>query len=135
MEDIGDPNSINGGLRLITKKIYDSGEDICNGCFGGLYGYGPPNFSNDIFQFHAFCWCEKDDCPWCNCNEDGTQDWEKYGVVGFTQGAPNFWHKASGMRIWWYKYIGRGMEVEKGSQPWHEVLKECLDSIKGQPHA
>jgi hypothetical protein len=28
-----------------------------------------------------------------------------------SQGAPHFWHKPSGVRIWWYKYIGRGMEV------------------------
>lgn len=24
--------------------------------------------------------------------------------------APNFWHKPSGLKIWWYKYIGRGMD-------------------------
>lgn len=27
------------------------------------------------------------------------------------RGAPLFWHKPSGVRVWWYKYIGRGMEV------------------------
>lgn len=27
------------------------------------------------------------------------------------RGAPNFWHKSSGLMVWWYKYIGRGMEV------------------------
>lgn len=27
------------------------------------------------------------------------------------RGAPNFWHKPSGVRVWWYKYIGRDMKV------------------------
>lgn len=27
------------------------------------------------------------------------------------QKAPNFWHKPSGFKVWWYKYIGRDMET------------------------
>src|ERR1044072_9243798 len=26
--------------------------------------YSAP-FENDVFMLHPFCWCEKEDCPWC----------------------------------------------------------------------
>ena len=40
----------------------------------------------------------------------------------------NFFHRASGTKITWYKYIGRGMEIElKGN--WAEIVAECVASI------
>jgi hypothetical protein len=47
----------------------------------------------------------------------------------FASTAPHFWHKASGMRVQWYKYIGRSMEIGMGSWPWPQVLADALGSI------
>lgn len=45
--------------------------------------------------------------------------------------APNFWHKKSGLKVWWYKYIGRGMEVrgDKGIDL-SNVFNECLAALR-----
>ena len=24
------------------------------------------NYEDDTFMMHKFCWCEREDCPWCN---------------------------------------------------------------------
>lgn len=44
---------------------------------------------------------------------------------------PNFMHKASGVEISWYKYIGRGMEVPENlsRKEWRVIFNECLDSL------
>lgn len=46
------------------------------------------------WSMHPFCWCEEKECQWCSDD------------------APNFLYKPTGFRITWYKYIGRGMEIE-----------------------
>ena len=51
---------------------------------------------NDTFMMHPYCWCERDECLWCG--EEST---------------PNFWYKPLDFKVWWYKYIGRGMEINK----------------------
>jgi hypothetical protein len=47
------------------------------------------------------------------------------GVVG---GAPNFLHKPSNSKIWWYKYIGREMEIELFDS-WETIYEECEKSL------
>ena len=42
--------------------------------------------------------------------------------------APNFWHKPSGVKVWWYKYIGRGMEFDGSGDPL-AVISECIASL------
>ena len=42
--------------------------------------------------------------------------------------APNFWHKASGLKVWWYKYIGRGMEFDGTGDPL-AIIPECIASL------
>ena len=44
-----------------------------------------------------------------------------------SQSAPNFWHKPSGFKVWWYKYIGRDMETH-GTPP-VDLLERCLASL------
>jgi len=44
------------------------------------------------------------------------------------RGAPNFWHKPSGLKVWWYKYIGRDME-HVGEANLLDVLAQCLASL------
>jgi hypothetical protein len=43
------------------------------------------------------------------------------------QGAPNFWHKPSGIKIWWYKYLGRGMESQGPLDKWPQALREIYE--------
>jgi len=123
------------------------------------------DLNTSVFSMHTYCWCEKEDCPWCgpDCDcewefwVDGqpvhAADWwvadehtrtstqiftcERHTVgwgceYGATPGysAPNFWHKPSDFKVWWYKYIGRSMETD-GPMPtdWEGLLKECLESI------
>lgn len=44
---------------------------------------------------------------------------------------PNFWHKPTGLKVWWYKYIGRGMEVEVGAAAdVAPILAACLARVR-----
>ena len=47
---------------------------------------------------------------------------------------PNFHHFASGLEISWYKYIGRGMEVNKdvNLQEWTTIFIECVNSLNNE---
>lgn len=45
------------------------------------------------------------------------------------QSAPNFWHKPSGFKVWWYKYIGRSVEAH-GTPP-ADLMARCIASIDG----
>lgn len=105
----GDP--ISDWLRGLTREIAISTKSETDYGLGGRFGYGE-NFENDVFMMHRFCWCEKDECRWCN----GT--------------APNFLHKKTNASISWYKYIGRSMEVDEAN--WSEIFKECFLSIAKQ---
>lgn len=59
--------------------------------------------------------------------------WGKYAAAPYPTSAPHFWHKPSGARVWWYKWIGRDMIVSLGSSEWHVLIRECFDSIKAKP--
>jgi hypothetical protein len=54
---------------------------------------------NDVFMMHHFCWCEREDCGWCEGDK------------------PNFLFKPTGFSVKWYKYIGRSMEIEGDNLP------------------
>lgn len=48
------------------------------------------------------------------------------------QTAPNFWHKPTGFKVWWYKWIGRDMEVNKNKlkfEEWVSILRDCFKSL------
>lgn len=70
------------------------------------------DFENDKFMMHRFCWCEKDDCPWCG-GEIIPELMKSYGFEKEHETAPNFWYKPLDLKVWWYKYIWRGVEVNK----------------------
>jgi hypothetical protein len=60
------------------------------------------------------------------------------GGVAATKGggpghnAPNFWHKATGAKVWWYKYIGRGMEFDGSADPL-VAISEAIASLHESP--
>lgn len=76
-------------------------------------------------RMSRFCWCDGDTCAQCSPHQEDLDHldsderaevldtWRRAGHVE-GHGAPNF-HFASReieAKIWWYKYIGRGMETD-----------------------
>lgn len=142
-------DTLSDELRGLTRDLAERGADTGFG-LGGEYGYGARHES-DEFLMHPYCWCERDDCPWCAgcfCMDDSTScAWcrgeHRYADKGALppsepphQGAPHFWHKPSGVRVWWYKYIGRGMEVfaSDGFDP-VEAVRLARLSVRADVHA
>lgn len=113
--------------EAITKKKFD-GAWQGGGLLGGEYGYGV-DFENDTFMMHPFCWCEKEDCGWCGEIGAMPQIMREVFNAKYSESErlPNFLYKPTNTRIWWYKYIGRGME-QKGSLP-KDWLKKCKESL------
>lgn len=99
-------------LRELTKRITEVTGEQSGWGLGGEHGYGE-DFENEVFMMHRYCWCDLDNCPWCEGR------------------APNFRHLTSGAEISWYKYIGRGMEVDKAD--WYRIFSECFASLDGKP--
>jgi len=150
-----DESVLSDMLVRITKEIEDREHGGPDGYgLGGAYGYGA-DYDSDVFMMHRYCWCEAEDCPWCGGCFCPSNDWVGNpgsnivggkcqwcrGVHRFAehgalppndpphQTAPNFWHKPSGMRVWWYKYIGRGMDTHSLPDDLTPILQECLADI------
>lgn len=157
-------------LYELTRLAATLGHETTGGLLGGEFGYGA-FIDNATFLMHPFCWCEKDDCPWCcpcSCPEDA---WEYMDAddnpigfdawhtgEGFKHGwqvqpvpgricavcregrspAPNFHHKATGIKVRWYKYIGRGMQMWTGEDDnsdvdpkvWARAIREARASLE-----
>src|ERR1043166_2916550 len=106
-------NNIDMDLVSLTKYLVESGnDDGSSGGFGlgGEFGYGV-RFENNTFMMHPFCWCEQDNCKWCNGE------------------APNFLHKPSGFEVEWYKWIGRDSDYnrELANGEWSKIYQECIN--------
>lgn len=71
------------------------------------------DYKNDVFETHSF-WAHADD------------DWEE------GEDYPGFLHYASGLRVDWYKRVGRSTESSKAmkSLDWFKIVVECLESIR-----
>ena len=90
-------------LRIIAEEFGQEGE------WASKYGTNVDNFT---FMMHRYCWCDQEDCPWCSGD------------------APNFHYKPTGLKVSWYKYIGRSMEAsrEVSNQELAKILWDCLQS-------
>lgn len=115
----GPPNAANAGVDTVAGALYAVSEILSRGMslarndgLGGRFGYGV-EYENDVFMMHPFCWCEKESCQWC------------YGE------APNFKHKATGLEIHWYKWIGRDMKYNRKTtgEEMGRIFREVRDSI------
>lgn len=108
-----DDDVVSAMLRKLTQAIdKKNSSKTAHGILGGEYGYGC-EYEDEMFMMHPYCWCDRKDCDWCE------------------SGRANFEHKASGLSIHWYKYIGRGMEVHNtsGKEAW-KIIVECIDHIE-----
>lgn len=98
--------------------------------------------NNDVFVMHPYCWCEKPNCPYCFDFEEDEENneptrlptnemIEKYGIEK-DRDAPNFWYKPLNFKVWWYKYIGRGVEMNfhLTKQQLAEMLTNCLSVLQ-----
>lgn len=131
---------------LVSERLRELTERLCNvldedgaGGLGGDYGYGV-NYENETFAMHRFCWCSGDDCPWCSWTpEKGAHFQEKNTAHGALPHAgdglaPNFWHKRTGFRVWWYKWIGRDNEIENmDGYPFEDIFRDCIKSLPEPP--
>lgn len=136
---------VSAGLVEITKALAEHNHTITEGVLGGEFGYGG-YYNSDVFIMHPYCWCEEETCPYCNefynldfsLEDDDyiskfklTDEIKKLGGEP-NSSAPNFWHKKSGWKVWWYKYIGRGQQEIKGNIPFAEVIVDCIRDIKSK---
>lgn len=77
-------------------------------------------------RMHPFCWCDGMECAWCAGHLDSEEGYSNHEILrleplfeaqGFVpgEGAPNFQldDDVFPVRIWWYKYIGRGMRADR----------------------
>lgn len=145
-------------LRALTRALVERGHPTSGGLLGGEYGYGAYFENDTFTMHpYCWCeqdtcpWCNV-----CLCDEgatvyllDGkpTDDWDAWLDAPDSrrsthtdetkqcarcrtgqEAAPNFLHKPSGTTVHWYKYIGRGMEVDLRGN-WNEHLAQCLATI------
>jgi hypothetical protein len=76
-----------------------------------------------------------------HCTCDRERQWLEWAPVnGHTPECllelPNFHHKPSGMRVDWYKYIGRGMEAKNAPESidaLNAIFRECIASLDKSP--
>lgn len=136
-------DQVSNDLVWLTELLHRRGAEISGGLLGGEFGYGA-EFENETFMMHPFCWCESPTCPWCLACfcvvEDrgeriaGMDRWvttsECSNCTSRAKEAPNFLHKPSGSEVRWYKYIGRGMEVDLKTD-WRSVLDDVVRSLGG----
>jgi hypothetical protein len=154
MEMFGPPNALSGE-DSVAKTLYALSEMLTRGYdlgrhsgLGGDFGYGV-EFDNPVLMMHPFCWCEKEDCLWCTpwLADDGKHSEEeskehrikqeqeilaRFGSPSFKHPhAPHFWHKRTGLKIRWYKWIGRDMEanMELSPEQWTHIFAECWESV------
>lgn len=141
-----DASDLSKGLRQLSELLYRAYKQEGHGGLGGQFGYGA-DFENEVFMMHHYCWCEKPECLWCTiwlsneveCTEEAATTHrdkqtkevrEKYGDWPAQHpGAPHFWHKASGLQVRWYKWIGRDMETSTEAYNLPQILAECIESI------
>lgn len=183
-------------LDRVLRQIAIAASSDANGEWADKYGR---DVDNDTFMMHRYCWCEREDCPWCaGCTcpdaaythyidgkevsgaeydaawDEATPPWpfakHKFGTPEFEaydvwwqgelekrnarfkivhtptcfyctdgyrefggepgKGAPNFWYKPTGLKVWWYKHIGRGTEVVGPTTDLAEMLAACMAALE-----
>lgn len=65
--------------------------------------------------------------PICQFCRDGGVAAAHGGGPG--KAAPNFWYKPTGLKVWWYKYIGRSMEVAGPTPDLGQMVSACLAAM------
>lgn len=116
--------SLDSLIRAVSIK-YSQDPDLD---WAGKYG---THYNDEKVRITPFCWCEKNDCPYCawyewtdnipeNVLSETWFDTEKIS-------SPNFWYKPLDYKVWWYKYIWRGVNTNKDlSEEEYSLMKKDL---------
>lgn len=138
VEMIGPANAASNGDAL-SVGLYALSELVIRafkpesrfGGMGGEFGYAC-EFENDVFEIQPdYQHCS---CPYSEDDSDSFLGPNQIHVPDcfFVIDKPNFRHKASGLEVRWYKWIGRDMEISNPDltgEEWHKILMECYYSI------
>ncbi|NUP13784.1 MAG: hypothetical protein HOW73_47720 [Polyangiaceae bacterium] len=139
------PRSYAEPLYAVSRALaHRHPETQVHGLLGGEYGYGQ-HFENAVFEMHPYYWgdctCGFDDrehAHYLTINQSPDYDTERAAFLASDRhakecpvGWPNFRHKPSGFELRWYKYIGRGMEMnrEVSAAELAEICAECIASL------
>lgn len=113
---------VSEGLRHLTAACCASMPELDSGGYGlgGIHGYGV-NYENETFVMRQQWW---GDCT-CSADEEGGDRHSPECAFEL----PNFLHKTTGFTAAWYKYIGRGMEIDANGADFLSVLNDCISSL------
>jgi hypothetical protein len=126
------------GVRISKEQHNAEWRDYAGSPAGDVYEYGTKAYRDYRKKWEAkinernrrYTFESAGNCAYCT----STGLWSHPGLVK-SFGMPNFWHKPSGFRVTWYKYIGRGMEFY-GSTDMAGLLAmaaDCIRSVKSNP--
>jgi len=116
-----------GAYRCFIDEQEVTAEECCKFRYDANLPYGEPNFEEELEKLEQHCRVEhipENACPYCK----GELFLEQGAEPG--RGAPNFWYKPTGFKVWWYKYIGRGVETNGVAADLLEILRSCLASLE-----
>lgn len=99
------PQIMESALRYIRDELDRVMWNLKQRNFDSPFSNTGGRFECDIFKVHAYSW------------SDDEQTW-------------NFYHPKSGLKISWYKYLGRGLSSNMIISPdfASEVLRDCIDA-------
>lgn len=107
---------IDAFYRLCERLLKMAGDEWGDPSYGAV-------FENDVFKMRRFSW---DDC---DCMEQVERDEEPPADCDVC--GPNFVHKPSGYKLWWYKYPFRGAEHNRdyNSAEFEQIVLDCDRSL------
>ena len=156
----GEEERISDGLRQLTQAIEQAGGEISAGLLGGEYGYGGSWQVPGVWGMHPYCWCEQEECAWCNpclCPEqavsylvDGeeVQDLDQWDAADASRRSivehedlrcRRCREGREGAANFWHEPSGSKIRwykyIGRGMDvtlgwPWEKILDECLTSVK-----
>lgn len=89
-------------VREIKRLRAETGDDVCGSLMTQLcnalidrHELALP-YECDLYAINRYCWCERDECPWCGDERRAYFTW-----------------KPTDLRVWWYKHAARGLEANR----------------------
>ncbi|MFA5238231.1 MAG: hypothetical protein WC476_00805 [Phycisphaerae bacterium] len=128
-QEIECPDYIESHLSFISNELkrvmLNLGKDFENpfGNTGNVTG-----FKNNIFEVHAYDWSD----PCSGCEYDDPKANIEYGdYCKFCTEGQSFNFKYKNIEVSWYKYLGRGMSINRQVSPDEaaQMLKDCINSL------
>lgn len=133
-QQFGCPDSCNDALMALTEALPSDGASPCYGAW----------HENDVFVMRRYNWdgcsCGFEEAEWEFSQRDPKPTaeecdaWlkEHWHLDDCLDVLPNFHHKPTGLKISWYKYIGRGMSSNQKIkyQEFAAIIAQCIASLE-----